>query len=193
MKRPLSFTIAALLLCIQMLSAQEAESTSVIKPKIKVYDYSAMPKDPLASMFFSATIPGSGQLYNKEYLRGIFTGIGFYGGLFTSEYLLQKWVKINTDTVYFEEYDKEGRPTGLNRAVFIMRDPNKQVGLPAAEKIALGSAAAIGVASYIFGLYDSYRGAKRFNRKLVASAPVTPSLYYSLGTTISEAGIRLNF
>jgi TM2 domain-containing membrane protein YozV len=178
---------------IEVLSDEQPESTVVIQPKIAVYNYSAMPKDPLASMFFSATIPGTGQIYNKEYLHGILTGIGFWGGLFTSELLLEKWIRINTDTVYFEEFDRDGSPTGLNRAVYIMRDPDKQVGLPTAEKIALGSAVLIGAASYIYGLLDSYRGAKRFNRKLVASAPVTPSLYYSLGTSKSEAGIRLNF
>jgi TM2 domain-containing membrane protein YozV len=181
------------LISVEVLSAEQPESTSVFQPKVAIYDYSAMPKDPLASSFFSATIPGTGQIYNKEYLRGILTGIGFWGGLFVSEFLLNEFIRINTDTVYFEELDKNGVPTGLNREVHIMRDPDNQVGLPTGEKIALGSAVVIGAGSYVFGIIDSYRGAKRFNHKLVADAAVRPSLYYSLGTTRNEAGLRLNF
>jgi hypothetical protein len=55
---------------------------SVFKPRAAKYDYDAIPRDPLASAIFSATIPGSGQVYNKEYLRGILTAIAFYGGFF---------------------------------------------------------------------------------------------------------------
>jgi TM2 domain-containing membrane protein YozV len=194
MKNPTLFLMTSLVVTyITVLSAQEAESTSVLQPKIATYDFNAIPKDPLASAFFSATIPGSGQIYNKEYLRGILTGIGFWGGLFTSEFLLYKWIRINTDTVYFQELDKNGNPSGLNRAVYIMRDENEQVGLPTGEKIALGCAVLIGASSYVFGIIDSYRGAKRFNRKLVAQAGIRPGLYCSLGITRNEAGVCLHF
>jgi TM2 domain-containing membrane protein YozV len=189
MKLPLTFTITISLFCVQMLSAQEAESTSVIQPSIARYSYEAMPKDPLASLFFSATFPGLGQIYNKEYTRGIVTGIAFWASFFGAEYLLNRWQQINTDTFYVQDYFNEE----IIHPVYVLKPDSLQVGLPTGEKVALGSAVVIGVASYLFGLYDSYRGAKRFNRKLITSAPFKPSLYYSLGTSKSEAGIRLNF
>ncbi|MBN1129601.1 MAG: hypothetical protein JXA71_11470 [Chitinispirillaceae bacterium] len=192
-KRAMACIVVMIVSAFPALSAEQPENTVVLQPKVAVYNYSAMPKDPLASLFFSATIPGTGQIYNKEYLRGIATGAGFWGGLLVSELLLYKWIRINTDTLFFEELDKEGRPTGLNRAVYMMRDPDNQVGLATSEKVALGSAVLIGAASYVFGLIDSYKGANRFNRKLVASGPVAPSLYCSPGTARNEVGVRLNF
>jgi TM2 domain-containing membrane protein YozV len=189
MKRPLTMTIAASLFYIQALSAQEAESTSVIQPDISRYSYEAMPKDPLASLFFSATFPGLGQIYNREFTRGIATGVAFWASFFGAEYLLNRWQQINTDTFYVQDYFDEE----TIHPVYVLKPDSLQVGLPTSEKVALGSAVVIGAVSYIFGLYDSYQGAKRFNRKLVASAPVIPSLYYSLGATRNEAGVRLNF
>ncbi|MBN2037984.1 MAG: hypothetical protein JW768_14680 [Chitinispirillaceae bacterium] len=194
MKNAALFLIAALaVIHTKVLFAQEAESTSVLRPDVATYNFNAIPKDPLASAFFSATIPGSGQVYNKEYVRGILTGIGFWGGLFTSEILLHKWVRINTDTLYFQELDKNGNPTGLNRAVYIMRDEDEQVGLPTGDKIALGCAVLIGAGSYVFGIIDSYRGARRFNRKLVAEAGIRPEFYCALGLKRNEAGVLLRF
>ena len=173
--------------------AEGAESTAVLQPKVAHYSYDAIPKDPLASAFFSATIPGSGQIYNREYLGGILIGIGFWGGLFTAEYMLNRWTQINTDTVYFQEIDKYGVPANLNRAVYILRDPDKQVGLPSAEKAILISAVLIGAGSYLYGIYDSYRGAQRYNNKLFTDAAVKPELYCSLGLQRNELGLRLQF
>jgi TM2 domain-containing membrane protein YozV len=186
------FTVAVCLITLRSWGDQ-AESTAVLQPKVAHYSYDAIPKDPLASMGFSAMIPGTGQIYNKEYLHGILTGIGFWGGLFTAEYMMSRWTRLNTDTVYFQEYDKYGEPTGLNRAVYILRDPDKQVGLPTGEKVVLISAVVVGAASYVFGLYDSYRGAQRYNTKLFADAPVKPEFYCDLGPKRNEVGLRLKF
>lgn len=174
-------------------SGGEAESTAVIQPKVTIAKYDAMPKDPLASALFSATICGSGQLYNKEYLRGIITGASFWTSFFGAEYLLNRWQQINTDTVYFQEFDNEGSSTGIIRAVFIMRDPEDQIGLPTAEKALLVSAVVIGASAWVFGIIDSYHGAERYNKKLFASAPVKPEFYCMLGSNRNEAGLRLRF
>jgi hypothetical protein len=173
--------------------AEGAESTAVLQPKVAHYSYDAIPKDPLASAFFSATIPGSGQIYNKEYLRGVLTGVGFWGGLLTAEYYLYKWIRINTDTVHLCESDNNGNPTGFYRDVYVMRSADKQIGLPTAEKAILISAVVIGAGSYLFGIYDSYRGAHRYNNKLFADAAVKPDLYCSIGSQRNELGLRLRF
>jgi TM2 domain-containing membrane protein YozV len=144
------------------------ETGAVFQPKIAKYNYDAMPKDPLASAFFSATIPGSGQIYNKEYLRGIVTAVVFYGGFFVSEYELYRWQQLNTDTTYFNETDQAGHATGQVRAVYVQRADNLQVGLPTAEKVVLGTAVVAAAAAYVWGIYDSFTGAKRYNKKLFA-------------------------
>jgi TM2 domain-containing membrane protein YozV len=189
MKLPLTFTITISLFCVQILSAEEAESTSVIEPKVARYSYEAMPKDPLASLFFSATFPGLGQIYNKEYTRGIVTGIAFWASFFGAEYLLNRWQQINTDTFYVQDYFNEE----IIHPIYVLKPDSLQVGLPTGEKALLVTALITGVGTYIYGLIDSYRGAKRFNRKLITIAPIKPSLYYSFGTSKSAAGIRLNF
>jgi TM2 domain-containing membrane protein YozV len=189
MKRSIALITSLSVLCIQALSAEEAESTAVIRPNVARYSFEAMPKDPLASLFFSATFPGLGQVYNKEYGRGIATGLAFWTSFFGAEYLLYRWQKINTDTFYVQDYFDEE----VIHPVYVLKPDSLQVGLPTAEKGLLVAALIVGAGSYVFGIIDSYRGAKRFNRSLVACAPVKPSLYYSLGATRSEAGIRLNF
>jgi TM2 domain-containing membrane protein YozV len=173
----------------RMLSAAGAESTSVIIPKIARYSYEAMPKDPLASLFFSATFCGLGQLYNREYVRGVATGVTFWGSSLAIQLLYAHWRRINTDTFYVQDYFDEQ----TIHPVLVLKPDSLQVGLPRAEKAMLAAAITAWVGSYIFGLYDSYQGAKRFNRKLVAQRVIKPSLYYSVNTTRSEAGVRLNF
>ena len=171
----------------------EAESTAVIKPAIKTYYEAAMPKDPLASAFFSATFPGLGQIYNKEYLRGVATGVAFWASFFGAQYLLYQWEKINTDTFYVEDYFSPDPNNPIIHPVTTLKPDNKQVGLPTGEKVLLVSAVVIGLGSYVFGIYDSYTGAKRYNRKLVASSGIRPELYCMLGVRRNEAGLRLNF
>ena len=58
--------ILSLLFCPALVRAEE--ETQVLEPKVARYSYSAIPKDPLASALFSATFPGMGQVYNKEYI-----------------------------------------------------------------------------------------------------------------------------
>jgi TM2 domain-containing membrane protein YozV len=148
----------------------EGDSAVVLKPKVAHYDFDAIPKDPLASAFFSATLPGSGQFYNKEYGRGIITGVGFYGCFYLAQYLLARFDAYNQDTVYFKETDINGIPTGYYRNVYVPKPSYQQKWPSATEKyLAIGSIVSCG-AFYVWGIYDSYHGAKRYNQKLVAEA-----------------------
>lgn len=167
----------------------EPESTAVLQPKIARHSYDAMPKDPLASAFFSATICGTGQIYNREYARGLVTGGVFWTSLFTAEYLLSRWVALNTDTFSIAEADD---PT-VTHQVTAMKPEDQWVGLPTEEKALLITAVAAGAAAYIFGIYDSYRGAHRYNTKLFAGAAAKPELYCALSRERSEAGVRVRF
>jgi len=164
----------------------------VFQPKVAKYDYDAIPRDPLASAIFSATIPGSGQVYNKEYLRGILTAVLFYGGFFTAQYELIRWQQINMDTIYFNETNEVGTPTGQVRAVYVPKSDKDQIGLPTGEKVILGTAIAAAAASYVFGIVDSYKGAKRYNRKLIESASLLPKPYFAFGER-TEAGVVMKF
>ena len=185
----LRLSIAAICALVFLAWGEQAESTAVLQPKIAHYSYDAIPKDPIASAFFSATICGSGQIYNNEYLRGIATGLVFWGSFFTSEYLLNRWKTINTDTFNVLEADD---PT-VKHPVTALKPDNLQVGLPTEEKVLLAGAIVAGAAAYLFGIVDSYRGAQRYNKKLLADAAVMPELYCSLNPERNEVGVRLHF
>jgi TM2 domain-containing membrane protein YozV len=157
-----AFSMIALTLCLPAF-AQEAESTVVLQPKIATYNFDAMPKDPLASAFFSATIPGTGQMYNKEYLRGIGTGICFWGSVLLIDYLMYHWEQLNTDTFYIEE--AYGDPPRVHQA-YSMKSEDEMVGLPSGEKVLLGASIGLVAVSYVWGIYDSYQGARRYNHAL---------------------------
>ena len=121
MKYSLSLLMFSLMVTAFTLFAEEPvapDAPLLLKPNVARYDYDAIPKDPLASAFFAATLPGSGQIYNKEYVRGMITGIGFYTGLFVTQYMVSRWEAQNTDTIYVEEYDKLGRWTGKYREFY---------------------------------------------------------------------------
>jgi TM2 domain-containing membrane protein YozV len=150
----------------------EGDSAVILNPQVASYDFDAIPKDPLASAFFSATIPGSGQVYNKEYTRGILTAAGFYAGFYLTQYMLARWDALNTDTVYFKETDQYGNYYGQVRSVYVARDADRQVGLPAREKIVLGASVAMTAGFWVWAVYDAYQGAKRYNNKLTTAQTV---------------------
>jgi TM2 domain-containing membrane protein YozV len=134
----------------------------VLTPKVTTYDFDAIPKDPLASALLSASLPGTGQIYNKEYLRGIITGVVFYGSFFSIQYLLSKWDELNLDTFYIREaYDS----TKVHMAV-APKPEDEQVGLATGDKVWLIATLTLVAASYVFGVVDAYYGAKRYNKKL---------------------------
>jgi len=161
----------------------------VIKPKIAKYSYDAIPKDPVASMLFSATFPGAGQIYNKEYLRGIITGAVFWGCFLAIRIETDRWLRLNTDTLYFQEHTPYGAPTNRYRAVYVLRDDEDMIGLPAEEKVFLGASVVLAGVSYVFGIIDSFMGAKRYNDKLFSLSSVpTDNAGLSLSFAVSPAG-----
>jgi TM2 domain-containing membrane protein YozV len=167
----------------------EGDSAVVLKPKVAKYDYDAIPKDPLASAFFSATIPGSGQIYNKEYLRGIITAVGFFAGYYTAYYMLGRWDALNTDTVYVPDaYDPY-----KNHTVVVSKPSDQQVGLPTDEKIILGTSALMAAGFWVWGIYDSYRGAKRYNQKLFAEDDRKFSVRLALSPDNGQVGIKTRY
>ena len=164
----------------------EGDSAVILKPQVAKYNYDAIPKDPLASAFFSATIPGSGEVYNKEYLRGIITAVGFFTGYFVTQYMLDRWDLRNTDTSYVPDaYD----PYKVHE-VYTSKPDNEQVGLPTDEKVMLGVSAGMMVGFWIWGVVDSYNGAKRYNQKLMAEADRKISLKLALGPDGSGVGLK---
>lgn len=128
-------------------------------------------------------------MYNKEYARGTITGAAFWISLFTVQYLIYYWEKINTDTFYVQDYFNEQ----IIHPVIALKPDEEQVGLPTGKKVLLAAAALTGASAYIFGIIDSYKGAKRYNRKLVAHADSNPEFYCALSPRRNEAGLRLRF
>ncbi|MBL8025977.1 MAG: hypothetical protein JNL74_06185 [Fibrobacteres bacterium] len=153
----------------------EGDSAFTISPAVAKYDFDAIPKDPVASAFFSATIPGSGQIYNKEYTRGIVTAAVFYAGLLTTQAMIARFEALNTDTIYFMETSPSGRSLDRVRQVFVPKAEEDMVGLPTKEKVILGTSAAVAAGAYIFAVVDAYKGAKRYNSKLNKTVTIAPS------------------
>lgn len=147
----------------------EAESTEVILPEVARYNYDAMPKDPVASAFFSFTLPAAGQLYNREFVRAAAFGGTFYAGFFTAHYFLAQWRALNTDTFYVED---AYNPEIVHRAT-ALKPRDEMVGLPRAQKAGLFLAVSTAAVSYVWGIIDAYQGANRFNETLLpAGVPV---------------------
>lgn len=147
----------------------EAESTEVILPEVARYSYDAMPKDPIASAFFSFTLPAAGQLYNREFVRAAAFGGTFYTGFFTAHYFLAQWRALNTDTFYVED---AYNPEIVHRAT-ALKPRDEMVGLPRAQKAGLFVAVSTAAVSYVWGIIDAYQGANRFNETLMpADIPV---------------------
>ncbi len=144
------------------------DSGVILTPKIATYDFDAMPKDPLASLFFSATLPGTGQLYNKEYVRGVCTGVAFFGSVLAIIYYNDKWNKLNTDSFYIEEVDPvTNQGTGSYHLVTTAKPKDKQIDFSSTDKALLITAITVTATSWIFGIVDSYMGANRYNKKLI--------------------------
>jgi TM2 domain-containing membrane protein YozV len=153
----------------------EGDSAYTFSPAAAKYNFDAIPKDPVASAFFSATIPGSGQIYNKEYLRGFITAATFYAGLFTAQAMVVRFEALNTDTIYFQETSPAGRPLDKVRQVFVPRDDDDMVGLPTKEKVILATSAVVAAGAYVFAVIDAYRGAKRYNNKIASNLSLAPA------------------
>lgn len=162
-------TKALMAACIFVLGAAfaQAQDSTVIRPKIATYQFDAIPKDPLASAAFSATIPGSGQIYNKEYLRGAVTAAGFYSGAYVFRVMIQKWETINSDTFYI----REAFDTTRVHRVITAKPSGELVGLAKEDKAVLALSMVATAGFYVWGIIDSYTGANRYNKKLLASAP----------------------
>ncbi|MBD3420806.1 MAG: hypothetical protein GF398_11870 [Chitinivibrionales bacterium] len=169
MKHQASLILISLAALCSSVTAEEPESTIVLKPKIQQYNFDAMPKDPLASMLFSATLPASGQLYNKEYLRaGIIAGI-FYTGYFIAQYQIGIMEEHNTETFSVLEYDPNtGGTTGYEREITYVK-PLEDWKWPSKSNRALFViSAGTTLGTWIYNIVDAYRGARKYNDKLIA-------------------------
>jgi TM2 domain-containing membrane protein YozV len=155
----LAALLLGLLFCLA--AGQDEEKTAVLEPAVARYNYSAIPKDPMASALFSATFPGLGQLYNREYLRAGITAAGFWIPFMTVNYLLYyRLVEVNTDTFYIEDTEH------AFHKVTAPKDESEWSGLPRGEQALLVASTVTALGFYVWGIIDSYRGAKRYNRKL---------------------------
>ncbi len=150
-----SFSISAL--------GTDTASASILKPEIATYSYNTVPHDPFASALFSGIVMGSGQIYNKEYGRGLLCGSIYYTNLLIVWGLIKHFEALNTDTVYIKGISK-----GEEKIFqFFTPKPDSELrGLPDKEKALLvASIATVGI-TWVWGIVDAYLGAERYNRKI---------------------------
>jgi hypothetical protein len=169
--------------------AEAGDSVTVLKPEVAQYSFNAIPRDPLASAIMSTTVPGSGQIYNKEYLSGALTLGVHYGSFFLAQRLVLRWQRLNMDTTYFLEVDADGRETGYKRAVYVQ--DSVMVGLPPGEKALLAASAVLWIGSWVWSIYDAYKGAYRYNSKYFSAREDTPGLKLAVAPD-GTMGVRLD-
>ena len=128
-----------------------------------------LPKDPVAAMYFSAVVPGFGQIYTGDYKRGLlFLGsiIGAFGVAYASYEPAQ---------LHLADYDSTafgGNGDGLiNTAETKNWEDHKFEDdafdrLSTGRKVGLVTGAAVGAGLYIWNILDARTRAHNHNRQL---------------------------
>jgi hypothetical protein len=128
-----------------------------------------LPKDPVAAMYFSAVVPGFGQIYTGDYKRGLlFLGsiIGAFGAAYASYEPAQ---------LHLADYDSPafgGNGDGLlNTAETKNWEDHKFEDaafdrLSTGRKVGLVTGVAVGAGLYIWNILDARTRAHNHNREL---------------------------
>jgi len=128
-----------------------------------------LPKDPVAAMYFSAVVPGFGQIYTGDYTRGLlFLGsiIGAFGAAYASYEPAQ---------LHLADYDSTafgGNGDGLLSTTETQNWEDHKFedaafdSLSTGRKVGLVTGAAVGVGLYIWNILDARTRAHNHNRQL---------------------------
>jgi len=139
------------------------------QPQLKIPSTIELPKDPVAAMYFSAVVPGFGQIYTGDYKRGLlFLGsiIGAFGAAYASYEPAQ---------LHLADYDSTafgGNGDGLlNTAETQNWEDHKFQDdafdrLSTGRKVGLVTGAAVGAGLYIWNILDARTRAHNHNRQL---------------------------
>ena len=128
-----------------------------------------LPKDPVAAMYFSAVVPGFGQIYTGDYKRGLlFLGsiIGAFGAAYASYEPAQLHLADYDSTAYGGNGDRL-----LNTAETKNWEDHKFEDdafdrLSTGRKVGLVTGAAVGAGLYIWNILDARTRAHNHNRQL---------------------------
>jgi len=128
-----------------------------------------LPKDPVAAMYFSAVVPGFGQIYTGDYKRGLlFLGsiIGAFGAAYASYEPAQLHLADYDSTAYGGNGDRL-----LNTAETKNWEDHKFEDdafdrLSTGRKVGLVTGAAVGAGLYIWNILDARTRAHSHNREL---------------------------
>jgi hypothetical protein len=128
-----------------------------------------LPKDPVAAMYFSAVVPGFGQIYTGDYKRGLlFLGsiIGAFGAAYASYEPAQ---------LHLADYDSTafgGNGDGLLNTVETQNWEDHKFEddafdrLSTGRKVGLVTGAAVGAGLYIWNIFDARTRAHNHNNRL---------------------------
>ena len=128
-----------------------------------------LPKDPVAAMYFSAVVPGFGQIYTGDYKRGLlFLGsiIGAFGAAYASYEPAQ---------LHLADYDSTafgGNGDGLLNTAETQNWEDQKFQddafdrLSTGRKVGLVTGAAVGAGLYIWNIFDARTRAHNHNRQL---------------------------
>ena len=166
---------AALTLCGALAVTSSAQAQTPADPaasgqtQLKTLSTIELAKDPVAAMYFSAVVPGFGQIYTGDYKRGLlFLGsiIGAFGAAYASYEPAQ---------LHLADYDSPafgGNGDGLlNTAETENWEDHKFEDdafdrLSTGRKVGLVTGAAVGAGLYIWNILDARTRAHNHNRQL---------------------------
>ena len=167
------FAVLALFGAIAVTSSAQAQTpadpAASSQTQLKTPSALELPKDPVAAMYFSAVVPGFGQIYTGDYKRGLlFLGsiIGAFGAAYASYEPAQ---------LHLADYDSTafgGNGDGLiNTAETKNWEDHKFEDdafdrLSTGRKVGLVTGAAVGAGLYIWNILDARTRAHNHNRQL---------------------------
>jgi hypothetical protein len=167
------FAVLALLGALAVTSSAQAQTpadpAASGQTQLKTPSALELPKDPVAAMYFSAVVPGFGQIYTGDYKRGLlFLGsiIGAFGAAYASYEPAQ---------LHLADYDSPafgGNGDGLLNTAETKNweDHNFEDAafdrLSTGRKVGLVTGVAVGAGLYIWNILDARTRAHNHNREL---------------------------
>ena len=126
-------------------------------------------KDPVAAMYFSAFVPGFGQIYTGDYKRGLlFLGsiIGAFGAAYASYEPAQLHLADYDSTAYGGNGDGLLNTTETKNWEDHKFEDDAFDRLSTGRKVGLVTGAAVGAGLYIWNILDARTRAHNHNRQL---------------------------
>lgn len=167
------------------------ESRSAGQTPSRASDRIELPKDPVVATYFSATLPGLGQIYNGDRLRGVLfltSIVGSSGAAYASYEPARLRLADYDNPLYGGNGDGQlstGEASNWENRTF---EDTAFERLTNGRKAGLITGATVGAVLYVWNVIDAHKGAHEHNRQL-AQRRVNVGLQVGQGRTGVAVGV----